>query len=353
MTTIKGATNCFPQTNQTSLSETTPIKATKKLTTQKETQKNTFSEQSVPTSPTAQTAAPRTGVTREISQPTTSAHTVQSGDTLSHIAAKHGMSWQELAKYNNLDNPDLIHPGQEIRIPPNQGHTQGTQAPVGQRPPTQLSQTSPTGGSTPPESPTGGATPPGADGVGEVNQTAPTGDTTGGVSLDQLRQIMPNVSESRAREMLPHLNRAMNEAQINTPRRQAAFLAQLAHESGEFRYMEEIASGAAYEGRRDLGNTQPGDGRRFKGRGPIQLTGRHNYTEAGRALGLDLAGNPAQVATPEVGFRTSAWYWNSRNLNQYADSGNFDQITRRINGGFNGKADRDRYYARALRVLGG
>jgi putative chitinase len=181
-----------------------------------------------------------------------------------------------------------------------------------------------------------------------VEPGTPTGE---GVSVQQLRAIMPNLSASRANELMPHLNKAMAEAGINTPRRQAAFLAQLAHESGEFRYFEEIADGSRYEGRKDLGNTQPGDGRRFKGRGPIQLTGRSNYTNAGKALGLDLVGNPAQVATPEVGFRTTAWYWNSRNLNSYADAGDFDAITKRINGGYNGKADRDRYYARALNVL--
>jgi putative chitinase len=173
------------------------------------------------------------------------------------------------------------------------------------------------------------------------------------VSVQQLRAIMPNLSEARANELMPHLNSAMQEAGINTPRRQAAFLAQLAHESGEFRWMEEIASGAAYEGRGDLGNTQPGDGVRFKGRGPIQLTGRSNYAAASQALGIDLVNNPTRAADPDVGFRTAAWYWNNRNLNSYADAGNFDAITYRVNGGYNGKAERDAYYNRALQVLGG
>ncbi len=197
----------------------------------------------------------------------------------------------------------------------------------------------------------GGAS--GPTGPGPVTGPGTEPGTAGGVSMRQLRSIMPNLSEARAQEMLPHLNAAMQEAGINTPRRQAAFLAQLAHESGEFRWMEEIASGAAYEGRLDLGNTQPGDGVRFKGRGPIQLTGRSNYRAAGQALGIDLENNPRRAADPDVGFRTAAWFWNSRNLNQLADAGNFDGITRRINGGFNGKAERDAYHARALQVLGG
>ena len=143
----------------------------------------------------------------------------------------------------------------------------------------------------------------------------------------------------------------MAEAKINTPKRQAAFLAQLAHESVQLRYFEEIASGAAYEGRRDLGNTQPGDGRRYKGRGPIQLTGRANYRAAGHALGINLEANPTRAADPDVGFRVAAWYWSSRNLNSYADSGNFSAITYRINGGYNGASERLAYYRRALGVL--
>ncbi|QRN94540.1 peptidoglycan-binding protein [Archangium violaceum] len=175
--------------------------------------------------------------------------------------------------------------------------------------------------------------------------------TQGGVSLAQLRKIMPNLSQAKAGQYLPHLNKAMAEASINTSKRRAAFLAQLAHESGEFRYMEEIASGAAYEGRKDLGNTRPGDGKRFKGRGPIQLTGRSNYRAAGKALGIDLENNPTRAADPDVGFRTAAWFWNSRKLNTYADAGNFREVTRRINGGYNGLASREAYYKRALGVL--
>ncbi|HEX8699171.1 MAG TPA: peptidoglycan-binding protein [Myxococcaceae bacterium] len=184
--------------------------------------------------------------------------------------------------------------------------------------------------------------------------TRPTdpGPVKGGVSVQQLRQIMPHLSTARANEVLPHLNKAMVEAGINTPKRQAAFLAQLAHESAEFRYFEELASGAAYEGRKDLGNIHPGDGVRYKGRGPIQLTGRANYRAAGKALGIDLEGNPRRAADVDVGFRTAAWFWNSRNLNSYADQGNFREITRRINGGFNGLAAREAYYARAKQVLG-
>jgi putative chitinase len=144
----------------------------------------------------------------------------------------------------------------------------------------------------------------------------------------------------------------MREYAINTPKRQAAFLAQLAHESGELRYMEELASGEAYEGRKELGNTQPGDGKRFKGRGPIQLTGRANYRAAGKALGLDLERHPEKAALPGIGCRVAGWFWQTHDLNDLADRGDFKKITRRIQGGYHGLANRQRYYALALEVLG-
>jgi len=146
----------------------------------------------------------------------------------------------------------------------------------------------------------------------------------------------------------------MKEAGINTPARQNAFIAQLAHESGQFRYMEELASGKAYEGRRDLGNTQPGDGERYKGRGPIQITGRSNYEQAGKALGLDLVGHPEIAAQPDVGFRLAAWYWNTRNLNNLADQKNFSGITRAVNGcadcASTHAAERNAFYNRANEI---
>ncbi len=188
-----------------------------------------------------------------------------------------------------------------------------------------------------------------------VEQPSRTTSGSRSIDADTLRRAMPTLNRAKAEEYAPYIAQAMREAGINTPQRQAAFLAQLAHESGSLRYMEEIASGRAYEGRRDLGNTQAGDGVRFKGRGPIQLTGRANYAAAGRDLGIDLVNNPTMAARPDVGFRVAAWYWNKRGLNNFADQGTqagFDQITRRINGGYNGKADRDQYWRRFQNVLG-
>jgi predicted chitinase len=178
------------------------------------------------------------------------------------------------------------------------------------------------------------------------------GDPAKGVSPEQLRAIVPNLSAERAAGLTPYLNAAMDEAGIDTVQGQATFIAQLAHESGGFRHWEEIASGAAYEGRADLGNTQPGDGRRFKGRGPLQLTGRDNYRRAGQALGIDLENNPELAARMDVGFRVAAWYFSTRGVTEAANAGNFRRATQLINGGQNGAADRERYYAQALQVLG-
>ena len=175
------------------------------------------------------------------------------------------------------------------------------------------------------------------------------------ITREQLVDIMPFCPVIRAAILLPHLNAALAEFAINTPLRVAAFLAQLAHESAQFRHFEELSSGVQYEGRKDLGNTRIGDGKRFKGRGPIQLTGRTNYRAAGAALGLPLEKEPRRASDADVGFRVAGWYWSQRGLNELADKGTeeaFDKITRAINGGLNGKILRDNYYRTAKRVLG-
>ncbi|SMF93917.1 Predicted chitinase [Methylomagnum ishizawai] len=157
---------------------------------------------------------------------------------------------------------------------------------------------------------------------------------------------------SAARRWLGPLVQAMARYGIDTPARQADFLAQVGHESGSLAHVEEIASGADYEGRKDLGNTRPGDGKRFKGRGLIQITGRANYAAAGSALGIDLLANPERLEEPEFAALSAAWFWRSKGLNELSDLGEFDQITRRINGGTNGAADRRERRKRARAALG-
>lgn len=133
---------------------------------------------------------------------------------------------------------------------------------------------------------------------------------------------------------------------MDDPLRLAHFMAQLVHESGSFRYMEEIASGAAYEGREDLGNIVAGDGKRYKGRGPIQLTGRANYRDFGRRIGIDLERHPEIAAVPSIGLHLALEYWRNRNLNTWADRDDVLAITRKINGGTNGLADRKAHLAK-------
>lgn len=138
---------------------------------------------------------------------------------------------------------------------------------------------------------------------------------------------------------------------LDTGLRLAHFMGQCAHESGGFRYMEEIASGQAYEGRKDLGNVVPGDGKRYKGRGPIQLTGRANYRAFGREVGIDFESHPEIVAFPSIGLMAAVRYWNSRNLNALADADDLVAITRKINGGTNGLEDRKAQTAKAKGLI--
>lgn len=168
------------------------------------------------------------------------------------------------------------------------------------------------------------------------------------VLTDELiKRIDPNVKKNYASA----LNPAMAAGSITTSPRVAAFLAQILHESGSFQFLRELASGTAYEGRKDLGNTQPGDGVRYKGRGFIQLTGRANFRSAGSDLGLDLENNPDLAEQPDIAAQLAVWFWNKKNLNVRADAGDFVGITRAINGGTRGLQERTRLYESAKQVL--
>jgi putative chitinase len=183
------------------------------------------------------------------------------------------------------------------------------------------------------------------------------------VSVQFLRQLGSRCKLVLLDLYIGPLNEAMKEFDINTPERVSMFLAQLFHESGGLLYMEEIASGAAYDNRKDLGNTDPEairiakengttPGRFYKGHGPIQLTGYFNHKKYGQLLGVDLVNHPQLAATAEVGFRVAGLYWKLNGLNELADKGLFKTITRRINGGLNGYTDRLRYLGKARKLLG-
>lgn len=140
-----------------------------------------------------------------------------------------------------------------------------------------------------------------------------------------------------------------------SPLRLAHFMAQVAHESGGFRYMEEIwgptAAQKGYEGRANLGNTEPGDGFRYKGRGPLQLTGRANYRQFGRTIGIDLERHPEIAAYPSMGLWVACQYWADRKINALADADDVEAVTRKVNGGLNGLADRKAYLAKAKELF--
>ncbi|MBT2275873.1 hypothetical protein J7E69_31275 [Rhodococcus enclensis] len=165
-------------------------------------------------------------------------------------------------------------------------------------------------------------------------------------------EIVPELSQQQAQEYIGPLNKAMRESDINTPQRKAAFIATLAVESDRFQTFEEYASGADYEGRPDLGNSQPGDGVKYKGRGAIQITGRDNYTQMSHDLGVDFVNHPELASTPEYAFATAAWFWTSHDVNSQADLGIL-KTTERVNGGTFGIDERTAYYNKGLQVLGG
>jgi putative chitinase len=178
------------------------------------------------------------------------------------------------------------------------------------------------------------------------------------VSVELLKKIgLRKARPAIIAALAPHFDAALEKAEITTPLRLAHFLAQAAHECDGFRTLEEYASGAAYEGRKDLGNTVKGDGRRYKGRGIFQLTGRANYRSVGKTLNLPLEQTPELAADPKNSVLIAVNYWAMRGyrgvrLNSYADMDRIEPITRAINGGLNGLDDRKLYLARAKTALG-
>ena len=180
---------------------------------------------------------------------------------------------------------------------------------------------------------------------------------------------------------LEPLNETFAKYEINTPKRQASFIGQCAHESGNFKILQEnlnysaeglmktwpsrfptkeIAdqyarqpakiAGKVYNGR--LGNTSEEEAAKYLGRGLIQLTGKENYEHCGSSIGVDLIGNPDRLLDPEYATLSAGWFWNKKGLNSLADSGDIETMTKRINGGLIGLDDRKAKIAKALSVLG-
>ncbi len=159
----------------------------------------------------------------------------------------------------------------------------------------------------------------------------------------------------RATEWLSVIESAMREFGIDTRLRQAMFLAQIGHESGGMRYTSEIWDNTdaqqSYEGRKNLGNTQVGDGFKYRGRGLIQTTGRYNYEKTADALAIDCVNNPDVLSEPSNAARSAAWWWQSHKLNRFADAGDIFGCTKVINGGTNGIDQRTKLYQAALKAI--
>jgi len=201
------------------------------------------------------------------------------------------------------------------------------------------------------------------------------------LSLEQLAQLIPG------NPYVDHWHHALEQAlpdyDINTPARVAAFIAQCAHESGGFRFLKEnlnykaeslsrvwpkyfkdpavakqyahnpeAIANRAYASRMGNGNEASGDGWKFCGRGLIQLTGRSNYQAFADSIETDIEDIPEYLATFEGSCQSAAWFWESNNLNKWADAGDITTLTKKINGGILGLADRQKHYEHALHVIG-
>lgn len=159
------------------------------------------------------------------------------------------------------------------------------------------------------------------------------------------------VSKSVTDGLVQYLPEYLEKYGLNTELEVEHFLAQAAHESDHFRTLQEYASGSAYEGRKDLGNVYPGDGRRYKGRGIFQLTGRANYGQMSKILGIDLVNNPGLASTPEISVQTALEYWKTRKLSKWAKEDNVEKVTKLINGGYNGLKQRRIHLQKAKRAI--
>lgn len=166
-----------------------------------------------------------------------------------------------------------------------------------------------------------------------------------------LRRIAPEGKPEIVLGLAGALPAAIAKYDLSNRLRQAHFLSQWAEETAGYTHLTEEASGREYEGRRDLGDTQPGDGARFKGRGLCMLTGRSNYARLSKMLVVDFVAHPQIVATFPHALNVAAVFWRDHALNGFADRDDLDTITRRINGGLNGLATRRAYLARAKRAL--
>lgn len=204
------------------------------------------------------------------------------------------------------------------------------------------------------------------------------------ITLELLQALCPKTNPNQLEQFVEALNQVCDYYEINTPERTAAFLAQVAHESGNFNFIKENLNYSAeglnkifkkyfptlesaqpyarqpqkiaskvYANRMGNGPEETGDGYKFCGRGLIQLTGKNNYTLFANALGLSLEDTVAYMETPEGATASAGWFWDNNHLNQWVDKGDFITLTKRINGGTIGLEDRQHHFRQALQLLQG
>lgn len=203
------------------------------------------------------------------------------------------------------------------------------------------------------------------------------------LTSSQFKKLFPNCKDPDG--WVDAMNEVFPKYEINTPARIAAFIAQCGHESGGWRTFSENLNYSAksldavfgkyfvragrdaneyarqpekianvvYANRMDNGDTQSGDGWRYRGRGPKQLTGKANYSAFSKDMGIDAIGNPDLVSDDmQVALMSAIWFWNKNGLNKFADAGDIKTMTKRINGGYIGLEDRIHHYKQAMEMLG-
>ena len=172
------------------------------------------------------------------------------------------------------------------------------------------------------------------------------------ITKKQLASIWGTNENSISDAVINDLNSCLNLFKINTQSRMRHFISQISHESGVWKWMKELASGDAYEGRRDIGNTQPGDGKKYKGAGFIQLTGRANYSSFSKYMNDSKIMNGVDYVSSKYPATSAGFWWHNNNMNALCDKNpSVEEVTRKVNGGYRGLEDRKKYYNRCLSVI--
>ena len=302
------------------------------------------------------------------STPNTTTYTVKSGDNLGSIAIKFGMTLAQIQSLNNITDPNKIQIGQVLKV-----YNNGTGSGGGTAPKTttytvksgdNLGSIAIRFGMTLAEIQSlNNITDPNKIQVGQVlkvydNGTGSGGDTGDGdsavtyVTESHLNQIGWSSTYLSAK-IIADLNSCLQRYNITTNSRVRHFISQCSHESGAGRWTKELASGEAYEGRADLGNTQPGDGPKYKGGGYIQLTGRYNYTKFSQAIGdQEVVNQGVNYVATNYPWTSAGFWWDNNKMNALCDTNpTVEAVTKRVNGGYNGLEDRRMYYNRCVQVF--